>query len=101
MAGLHDIRPIAESDPVRSAVFRPMRAAACAASMPAWPPPMTRTSNRTRGLSLRQREDASLLPDTESREQPRQHVFGRRLADEIGERVEGRVTVRRGVLGRE
>jgi hypothetical protein len=31
---------------VTSAVFAPMRAAAAAASQPAWPPPTTMTSNR-------------------------------------------------------
>src|SRR6266849_2512694 len=46
MAGLHDIAPIVSNRWVISAVFAPIRAAAEAASQPAWPPPMTMTSYR-------------------------------------------------------
>jgi hypothetical protein len=45
MAGLQDISPTVEKLWVTSAVSAPMRAAAEAASQPAWPPPMTMTSN--------------------------------------------------------
>jgi hypothetical protein len=45
MAGLQDITPTEASLSVRSAVLAPARAAAWAASQPAWPPPTTTTSN--------------------------------------------------------
>src|SRR5580704_13628298 len=45
MAGLQDIAPMVAKRWVTSAVAAPMRAAALAASQPAWPPPMTMTSN--------------------------------------------------------
>src|ERR1700733_9662033 len=45
IAGLHDISPIVAKRCVTSAVDAPQRAAAVAASHPAWPPPMTTTSN--------------------------------------------------------
>src|SRR5262245_53119099 len=48
MAGLQDIAPIVANRWVTSAVWAPMRAAAAAASQPAWPPPTTMTSNRVR-----------------------------------------------------
>src|SRR5262249_21337042 len=41
-----DIAPIVSNRWVISAVFAPIRAAAEAASQPAWPPPMTMTSYR-------------------------------------------------------
>ena len=41
-----------------------------------------------------------LLPDTERREEPRQDVLGGRFTDQVRERVEGRVAMRRGVFGR-
>ena len=44
MAGLQDISPIVSSRWVTSAVRAPNRAAAAAASHPAWPPPTTMTS---------------------------------------------------------
>ena len=44
MAGLHDIAPMVAKRCVTSAVAAPMRAAAAAASQPAWPPPITMTS---------------------------------------------------------
>src|SRR5208337_3482469 len=43
-AGLHDICAIRSTLRVNSAVFRPMRAAAMAASQPAWPAPAMTTS---------------------------------------------------------
>ena len=47
MEGLHDIWPRVSMLCVRSSVLRPIRADASAASVPAWPPPMTMTSNRS------------------------------------------------------
>ena len=46
IAGLQDIAPMVAKRWVTSAVRAPMRAAAAAASQPAWPPPMTMTSKR-------------------------------------------------------
>ena len=45
MAGLQDIAPMVEKRCVTNAVLAPMRPDAAAASQPAWPPPMTMTSN--------------------------------------------------------
>jgi hypothetical protein len=42
--GLHDIAPSVSMLCVSKSVFTPMRAAASAASVPAWPPPTTMTS---------------------------------------------------------
>src|SRR5438045_9167469 len=44
MAGLHDIWPIVSSALVINPTRTPSRAAATAASVPAWPAPMTTTS---------------------------------------------------------
>ncbi len=44
MAGLQDMAPIVARLWVTSAVRAPVRAAAAAASQPAWPPPITTTS---------------------------------------------------------
>ena len=44
IAGLQDITPIPARSSVTRAVRDPIRAAACAASDPAWPPPITMTS---------------------------------------------------------
>ena len=44
MEGLQGIFPILSRFEVSISVDRPSRAAASAASMPAWPPPMTTTS---------------------------------------------------------
>src|SRR5665647_1727796 len=44
MAGLQDIAPTVANRWVTSAVRAPIRAAALAASQPAWPPPITTTS---------------------------------------------------------
>src|SRR5688500_8695698 len=43
--GLHDMRPMSARLKVASATRAPRRAAAAAASTPAWPAPMTNTSN--------------------------------------------------------
>src|SRR5258707_611125 len=57
--GLHDICPKVSILCVRRSVRRPMRAAASAASVPAWPPPTTMTSksseNRMGWRILRER----------------------------------------------
>ena len=45
IAGLQLIWPSVSMLCVSSSVRRPMRAAASAASVPAWPPPITITSN--------------------------------------------------------
>ena len=45
MAGLHGIRPTFSLSRVIRAVFAPSFALARAASIPAWPPPITTTSN--------------------------------------------------------
>ena len=44
MAGLHDISPMVSIRWVSNRVRAPSRAAAAAASLPAWPPPTTMTS---------------------------------------------------------
>ena len=44
MAGLHDISPMRSSLWVSSNVLAPAREEAAAASQPAWPPPITMTS---------------------------------------------------------
>ena len=45
--GLHDICPKVSTLWVNSKVLQPMRAAASAASLPAWPPPITITSYKS------------------------------------------------------
>ena len=45
MAGLQDISPIVSLRWVSNSVFAPARAEIAAASQPAWPPPITMTSN--------------------------------------------------------
>src|SRR6185312_4717519 len=50
MAGLQDMAPMVANLWVTKAVCAPMRAAAPAASQPAWPPPITTTSNRIMSL---------------------------------------------------
>ena len=51
MAGLQDIAPMVAKRWVTRAVLAPIRAAALAASQPAWPPPMTMTSKESAGKS--------------------------------------------------
>jgi hypothetical protein len=51
-AGLQDISPSVSMRWVTRAVRAPMRAAAAAASLPAWPPPMTMTSKSSRFVSV-------------------------------------------------
>ena len=52
MAGLQDISPMVAKRCVTSAVRAPMRAAAAAASQPAWPPPTTITSKAEDDMNL-------------------------------------------------
>src|SRR5690349_15980001 len=47
MAGLQDIAPMVAKRWVTKAVLAPIRAAALAASQPAWPPPITMTSKES------------------------------------------------------
>src|ERR1700704_4898665 len=47
MAGLQDIAPMVAKRWVTKAVFAPIRAAALAASQPAWPAPITMTSKKS------------------------------------------------------
>ena len=55
MAGLQLISPMVTALWVSSKVAAPSRAAALAASHPAWPPPMTMTSQARAGAGLRSR----------------------------------------------
>ena len=75
---------------------RPIRAAACAASIPAWPPPTTRTRRHVRRLSREEengkgpaapceRRPRALLADAECREDPAQNVLRGRLSEKIRE----------------
>src|SRR5207244_844056 len=57
MAGLHDIWPMVSRCWVSNSVRAPERAAMAQASVPAWPPPMTRTSRRSMGGSYCGRVD--------------------------------------------
>jgi hypothetical protein len=52
MAGLQDICPIVSSALVIKATEAPSLAAATAASVPAWPPPMTTTSKEDSKFSM-------------------------------------------------
>src|SRR5262245_61077423 len=61
IAGLHDIAPMVAKRWVTSATLAPMRAAAAAASQPAWPPPTTMTSYRA--FIVPNSPSAELLPD--------------------------------------
>ena len=54
MEGLHDIWPSVSMLCVSSSVRRPIRADASAASVPAWPPPTTITSNRSGKIMILQ-----------------------------------------------
>src|SRR5262245_55444245 len=74
IAGLHGICATVASDSVQSPTLRPMRAAAHAASTPAWPAPMTITS-KSRLLMLITLP-YKLLSNTESREDLMQHIIG-------------------------
>src|SRR6185503_18141213 len=79
IAGLHDICPTRSRFNVISPVSAPRRAAADAASQPAWPAPITITSNLSSN-------DMRLFPDTERCEDLRQYVFRRRLAGDLAQK---------------
>ena len=49
--GFHDIWPASPARNVSKPTLAPRRAAPAAASQPAWPPPITRTSNTTQALT--------------------------------------------------
>src|SRR6202043_3166875 len=69
IAGLQDIAPMVANRWVTSAVAAPMRAAALAASQPAWPPPMTMTSNDScAGIMARTSTARTPTPEDVSRE---------------------------------
>src|SRR5438552_4796695 len=61
IAGLQDIAPIVAKRWVTRAALAPMRAAAAAASQPAWPPPTTITSYCP---SIAYKPSAALLPNS-------------------------------------
>src|ERR1043166_4057824 len=91
IAGLHDMAPTVAKRCVTSAVAAPMRAAAAAASQPAWPPPMTITSKRDSVEDIARfyrsgiagskqeasvsRETRRLFPDAEVTENDIEHVL--------------------------
>ena len=64
IAGLHDICAIKSTLSVNRAVFSPMRAAAIAASHPAWPAPTTTTSNCSVNACMGKVEAGSNLPSS-------------------------------------
>ncbi len=69
MAGLQDIAPTVAKRWVTSAVLAPMRAAAAAASQPAWPPPITMTSKESiASLECRSLANAPVAVKMRSRE---------------------------------
>src|SRR3979490_1707916 len=59
IAGLHDICAIRSTFSVNNAVLSPMRAAAIAASQPAWPAPTTTTSNCSVNCCMKLGESAN------------------------------------------
>src|SRR5581483_3219320 len=77
IAGLQDIWAILSSSMVSSRTRAPMRAAASAASQPAWPPPTTTMSNSMTAPRL--------LADAELPEDPVQDVLRRRGAGDLAE----------------
>ena len=66
MAGLQDIAPMVAKRWVTKAVFAPIRAAALAASQPAWPPPMTMTSKESAWESMRDFYPGVVGPESRS-----------------------------------
>src|SRR5271155_4326032 len=75
IAGLQDISPIVPMRRVTSAVEAPERAAAVAASQPAWPPPMTMTSNRIENATLFHVKHLVLFSNAEPCKYLVEHVF--------------------------
>src|SRR3954466_15054885 len=76
MLGLHDMVPILRESNVTSATDAPRRAAAAAASTPAWPPPITMTSKLFMAARLAGMFHVEhSLSDAEPREQGVEHRF--------------------------
>src|SRR5258706_2509049 len=72
-AGLQGMCATVACDSVQRPTLQPSRAAACAASTPAWPAPITTTSNRIEPS----------FPYAEALEDVAQHVFARASADDF------------------
>src|SRR3954469_25035621 len=87
-AGLHGMCAIVSRLRVQIATAQPRRAAACAASTPAWPAPITMTSNFI--ISSRVRGSFS---DTEPLEDMRQQIVGGAAANDFVEGVPRRLEV--------
>src|SRR4051812_29442547 len=104
MAGLQDMAPTVAKLWVTSAVFAPIRAAALAASQPAWPPPITMTSNElereimarllSRSQNSRKREVGGRPEETDlfhvKQRVPspdRKVVHGKQVGDEMNEEL--------------
>src|ERR1051325_6755277 len=95
---------------VTSAVLAPIRAAACAASQPAWPAPITITSKSSSKLNISRRLSDTvsksqmnhrlqlLLTDTERRENPVQNIVNRCFASHFAERTQCAVQTDEGKL---
>src|SRR5689334_5243586 len=84
-AGLHGMCATVSFDSVHRPTLHPSRAAAYAASTPAWPAPMTMTSNL---MAMRQfiiRGSRISFADAETLEDMTQHVFARAPADDLVE----------------
>jgi hypothetical protein len=79
--GLQLICPIELASRVTSAVHAPMRAAMYAASHPAWPAPITITSNSPS-------EYIRLFPDAKGREDLTEYVFSQSLTGDLSESCE-------------
>src|SRR3954447_22853062 len=103
-AGLHGMCATVSGPSVQIATLQPRRAAAWAASTPAWPAPMTITSN----FGKRTPRDSTCEPatsgnsksrhrsfsDTEPLEDMRQQIVGRVTSDDFCERLLRRLQVR-------
>src|SRR6185295_15927688 len=88
IAGLHDICPIRSRFNVTIAVRAPRRAAADAASQPAWPPPITITSKTSSKIisefALHSWSRAS-LPDAKGREDLSENIISSRLTRNLAQ----------------
>jgi hypothetical protein len=73
MAGLHDICAIRSTFSVKGRFCRPMRAAAMAASHPAWPAPTTTTSNCSVKDELQRKSAGTRILDLSARVLHHQH----------------------------
>src|SRR3569833_282770 len=87
MLGLHDIVPILRASNVTSATDAPRRAAAAAASTPAWPPPITMTSKLVMAARLAGMFHVEhSLSDAEPRKQGIEHCFDADIAGDSCQR---------------